>query len=101
MKLVAIKKQAIIGLLLVSLEGMVFARTDNLCRHVVDVRASSIFDNDLAGHAPERLFDGQHQTGWGTATVKGGSVEFSLEKEKEVRRVILMPPSGCWRRLER
>lgn len=62
----------------------------NLCRNVTEVKASSIFQNDIPGHSPKLLFDGRHYTGWGPLiTERSGWVEFDLDKAVEVRRVVL------------
>jgi len=70
----------------------VFAATAtgaNLCENAT-ATASSIFGEDLVGHAPTLLFDGRHDTGWGSlASQTTGWVEFDLARPAQVRRAVL------------
>jgi len=61
----------------------------NLCTGAT-ATASSIYQNDLAGHAPRLLFDGRHDTGWGPrASETTGWVEFDLGRPEQVRRAVI------------
>ena len=56
----------------------------------VKATASSIYENDLAGHAPALLFDGRDDTGWGPlVSERTGWVEFELEAPTKVARVVI------------